>query len=79
MAKQRVCDSLSPQIPHLDVVIDASCEQLVSGFGQANRSYRKVAVNEGYGVFRSCVPDLDVVRRGSSYQHESTHADVAVV
>ena len=58
VTKQRVCDRLFPQIPDLDVVIDASGEQLIASFSQAYRGYGEVGGDKCDGVFRSRVPDL---------------------
>ncbi len=66
VTQQRVCDGLFPQIPDLDVIIDASGEQLVTRFCQAYRGYGKVGGDECYGVFGSRVPDLSGVRNALS-------------
>lgn len=62
VAKQRICDGLFPQIPDLDVIVDASGEELVASFCQAYRGYGEVGRDECDGVFGSSVPDLSRVR-----------------
>lgn len=58
MANQCICNGLLAQIPDLDVVVDATGEQLVACFGQAYGSYGKIGGDKGYCVLGSGVPDL---------------------
>lgn len=59
MALQVVSNTFFPQIPDVDIVVDASRVKLVAGLSQSYGSERELGFDEIDGGFLTRVPELD--------------------
>ncbi|KAG9966904.1 WD40 repeat-like protein, partial [Aureobasidium melanogenum] len=80
MADQRIRDLLLPQIPDLDVVVDAARVQFVASLGQSYGGDREASLDEVDSGFLARIPDANVaiVRSAEKYVLAAT-ADVKCV